>query len=104
MRDVRRGSAAGEETNLVSRDTFGDAFNNKLDLRAKHGHYVCGACMALWHKDFLQRYSKTYATAHGVWKLASNDDTMAFLTNPPEPPFVALISTTQQQHLSGALP
>ena len=90
---------AGAATNLVSRDTFNDAFNNKLDLRTKQGRYVCGNCMALWHKDFLQRYSKTYATAHGVFKLASNDDLMAFLTNPPEPPFVALISTTQQQHL-----
>ena len=90
---------AGDDTNIVTRDTFSDAFNNKLDVRAPNGRYLCGHCMALWHKDFLQRYSKTYATRDGVYKFASNDDVMAFLSNPPAPPFVVFASTTQQQHL-----
>lgn len=91
--------AAGERANKVVRATFGDAFNNKLDLRAMSGTHVCGACQTLWSKDWLQKYSKSYACADGVFKLASNEDQAAFLLNPPEPPFVAILSTRQQQHM-----
>ena len=91
--------AAGEKANKVTKATFGDAFNNKLDLRAISGTHVCGACQALWSKDWLQKYSKSYACAEGVFKLASNEDQAAFLLNPPPPPFVAILSTRQQQHM-----
>lgn len=91
--------AAGEKANRVTKSTFGDAFNNKLDLRALSGTHVCGACQALWSKDWLQRYSKSYACDEGVFKLASNEDQAAFLLNPPSPPFVAILSTRQQQHM-----
>lgn len=90
---------AGTMANKVVPATFGDAFNNKLDLRALSGTHVCGACQALWSKDWLQKYSKSYACAEGVFKLASNEDQAAFLLNPPEPPFVAILSTRQQQHM-----
>lgn len=91
--------AAGELANKVVPSTFGDAFNNKLDLRAISGTHVCGACQALWSKDWLQKYSKSYACSEGVFKLASNEDQAAFLLNPPEAPFVAILSTRQQQHM-----
>lgn len=81
-----------------ARGQFNDAFNNKIDLveGAKH---VCGHCMALWSKDWLQRYSKTYACSAGVFKLASNEDQARFILHPPAPPYVVIQSTTQQQHL-----
>jgi CRISPR type IV-associated protein Csf1 len=91
--------AAGDSANLVTKNTFDDAFNNKLDLRALTGKYVCGACQRLWEKDWLQKYSKTFACKDGVFKLASNDQCAAFLLNPPEPPFAAIFSTKQQQHM-----
>lgn len=90
---------AGELANKVVRSTFGDTFNNKLDLRAISGTHVCGACQTLWSKDWLQKYSKSYACPEGVFKLASNDDQAAFLLNPPQAPFVAILSTRQQQHM-----
>lgn len=77
---------------------FTDAFNNKLDL-VEGARTVCGHCGPLWTKDWLQKYSKTYACADGVFKLASNEDMASFLFNPPPAPFVAILSTTQQQHL-----
>lgn len=89
----------GDRANPLTRNTFGDAFNNKLDLRALSGTHVCGDCQALWSKDWLQKYSKTFACTQGVFKLASNDDLAAFLLTPPEPPFCAIISTRQQQHM-----
>lgn len=91
--------AEGDRANPVTSNTFGDAFNNKLDLRALTGTHVCGDCQVLWSKDWLQKYSKTFACAQGVFKLASNDDVAAFLLTPPEPPFCAIYSTRQQQHM-----
>lgn len=90
----------GTAANPVTKKTFDDAFNNKLDLRARRsGAYVCGDCEALWHPDWMQKYSKTFACADGVFKIASNEHLAAFLANPPEPPFCAIFSTKQQQHM-----
>ena len=88
----------GDLVNPILKDTFGDSFNNKLDMHRK-GDVLCGDCDALWSKDFLQKYSKTYATTEGVFKLASNLDVQAFILTPPRPPFVAIINTRQQQHM-----
>lgn len=90
---------AGTAANPITKHTFDSAFNNRADLRARSGQYVCGECQALWCKDWMQRYSKTFATRDNVYKFASNDQQAAFLLNPPEPPFVAIFSTKQQQHM-----
>jgi CRISPR type IV-associated protein Csf1 len=90
---------AGALANPLTKKTFNDAFNNRLDLRALSGKYVCGDCQSLWTKDWLQRYSKSFATSDNVYKFASNDQQAAFLLNPPEPPFAAIFSTRQQQHM-----
>lgn len=89
----------GDLANPVTKRTFTDAFNNTLDLRAPSGHHVCGDCQVLWRKDWLQKYSKTFACEQGVFKLASNEHLAGFLFNPPEPPFAAIFSTKQQQHM-----
>lgn len=90
---------AGSAATAVDKHTFSSAFNNRLDLRALSGRYVCGYCQALWGKDWLQKYSKTYATLDGVWKFASNEHQAAFFLRPPEPPFAVIFSTRQQQHM-----
>lgn len=89
---------AGESVNALDKDTFGESFNNKLDIH-EDGDVLCGDCAALWQRDFLMKYSKTYATEQGVYKLASNEDIQAFILTPPRPPFVAVYNTRQQQHM-----
>lgn len=89
----------GTAATPVSKNTFGKAFNNSNDLRAMSGRYVCAACEALWTQDWLQKYSKSFACADGVFRFASNEQQAAFLLNPPEPPFAAIFSTRQQQHM-----
>lgn len=90
---------AGTAANPITKHTFDSAFNNRPDLRATTGRYVCGHCQALWTKDWMQKYSKTFATTDNVYKFASNDQQAAFLLNPPQPPFCAIFSTKQQQHM-----
>lgn len=89
---------AGAPVNPINKDTFGESFNNKLDIHSP-GDVLCGDCAALWQRDFLMKYSKTYATEDGVYKLASNEDIQAFILTPPRPPFVAVYNTRQQQHM-----
>lgn len=89
---------AGASVNPIDKDTFGESFNNKLDIHSD-GDVLCGDCAALWQRDFLMKYSKTYATQEGVFKLASNEDIQAFILTPPHPPFVAVYNTRQQQHM-----
>jgi CRISPR type IV-associated protein Csf1 len=82
----------------ITQDTFGESFNNKLDVKVDSA-VICGDCDVLWVKEFLQNYSKSYASVDGVFKFASNEDVQAFLLTPPKPPFVAIFSTRQQQHM-----
>ena len=89
---------AGDPVNPIEKDTFGESFNNKLDIH-EIGDVLCGDCAALWQRDFLMKYSKTFATEDGVFKLASNEDIQAFILTPPRPPFVAVYNTRQQQHM-----
>jgi CRISPR type IV-associated protein Csf1 len=90
--------AQGDLRTAISDDNLGESFNNKLDLHEK-GNCICGDCKALWRKEFLQNYSKSYASEKGVFKLASNEDIQAFLLTPPSTPFVAIFNTRQQQHM-----
>lgn len=89
---------AGSLITHITKDTFGESFNNKLDVH-QPGDVVCGDCAVLWQRDYLMKYSKTYATKSGVYKLASNEDIQAFFLRPPEAPFVAIYNTRQQQHM-----
>lgn len=89
---------AGELADPIGKDTFGESFNNKLDMH-HDGTVLCGDCIALWCKDFLQSYSKSYACEDGVYKLASNEDVQAFMLRPPKTPFVAIFNSRQQQHM-----
>lgn len=89
---------AGDPAVPLKHTTFGEGFNNKLDVHTK-GTVVCGDCEALWTMDFLQKYSKTYACDTGVFKLASNEDIQAFILRPPASPFVAVYNTRKTQHM-----
>jgi CRISPR type IV-associated protein Csf1 len=92
---IHRGEPAASTALWITRESF----NNKFDLGVPESPYVCSDCCALYHKDYLQKYSKSYACRAGVFRLASNAEQCWFLLHPPEPPFIALISDTQQQHL-----
>ncbi len=94
---------AGDLAVLVTKDTFGESFNNKLDVRVASPH-ICGDCMALWDKLFLQNNSKSYATGHGVYRLTSNEDVQALFLSPPVAPYAVIFNTRQQQHMMWRTP
>lgn len=88
---------AGEPVDLTS--TLGASFNNKADAAHKNGTLICGACNAVSERHWMERLSKAYVTADGVFKLASNPDQAYFILNAPKPPYVAYLSDGKMQHL-----
>lgn len=76
-------------------------FTDFADLQNPSGTHVCGACLAVnaRGKDFMQTYTKSIVCRGGVFGFFSNDAVAHWLTNPPEPPYLAFISTQQIGHI-----
>lgn len=74
-------------------------FTDCPSLAAPASRTVCWQCKALWSKDFLMTYAKSVITPAGFFKFASNTAIASAMLHPPEPPFVIIHSTAQQQHL-----
>lgn len=77
------------------------SFMDYCDLQNPSGTHVCGACVTVnaRGKDFMQTYTKSVACKEGVFGFFSNDAVAYWLTNPPEPPYLAFISTQQLGHI-----
>lgn len=74
-------------------------FTDCASLAAPASRTVCWQCKALWSKDFLMTYAKSVITPAGFFRFASNAAIASAMLSPPEPPFVLIYSTAQQQHL-----
>lgn len=75
------------------------AFNDSQYLTDQNSHYLCGYCVQISSKDFLQKRSRSVVAEGKFWKFASNNDRAYFLLNPPKPPFIMLGTDATQQHL-----
>jgi CRISPR type IV-associated protein Csf1 len=77
----------------------GEAFTDHPSLADQGSHVICGACKAIWNKDFTQKYSKTVISREGIFPFAKMEHQAYWLMEPPEPPFIMIQSDQQQQHL-----
>lgn len=76
-----------------------DAFNFKLDCHTA-GEAVCGHCLAVWDKPWMQANSKSYAVhGQGVFHLRTKEDITAWLLQPPTAPYVAIFNIRQQAQM-----
>ncbi|MFG1187906.1 type IV CRISPR-associated protein Csf1 [Xanthobacter aminoxidans] len=87
--------AAGD---LAVPSPFGPTFTDDLSLAARSG-VVCGACAVLLGAGALKLFQKAVVTRDGIFPLAKDAHRAWLFLTPPEPPFVAVVSTTMQQHL-----
>ena len=84
----------------------GENFNDLPSIAAANTRnpyspsYACGDCAALMAKPVMERLGYAVITRDGAWPLSRDAHRAALLTDPPEPPFVAQIKTTQLQHLA----
>lgn len=77
----------------------GTTFTDFTALAYPQATHVCGACKALWRREFMQTYSKVVVSSEGMHTFASNDNQAYWLLEPPEPPFLMLISDQQLMHI-----
>ena len=76
-----------------------DAFNFKTDCHTS-GEAVCGHCLAIWDKPWMQANSKSYAVhGQGVFHLRTKEDISAWLLEPPTAPYVAIFNIRQQAQM-----
>lgn len=77
----------------------GDAFTDYPALAAKSSDVICADCKAIWRQEFLQKYSKSVICDEGVFPFAKMENQAYWLLNPPQSPFIMILSDQQQQHL-----
>lgn len=60
---------------------------------------ICPDCVLFMENDTLERVQACVANREGAWSLRKDAHRLWLLTDPPEPPFVAMISDARKQHL-----
>lgn len=83
---------------LASPTSFGPSFTDDLSLAA-HSGVLCGACEPLMRVDVMRFFARVVVTREAVFPIGTDIHRAWFLLTPPEPPFVAVVATTQLQHL-----
>lgn len=83
---------------MASHADFGPSFMDDTSLAARSG-VLCGWCAPFMRKDLLRATQKIVATRDGVYSIAKDDERAWLLLTPPDPPWVAVVSDSQQQHL-----
>ncbi len=60
---------------------------------------VCMDCQPFLENQVLQKTQKCVISESGAWSLSKDSHRVWLLTDPPKPPFVAVISDSMKQHL-----
>lgn len=92
-RQVRKGEVCDAE--FVNQGTFMD----DLDLAVRGSQTICQWCGTVKRAAAMPALKGTVVCKEGVLPIRSDAHRSWFLLTPPEPPFVALIGITQNQHL-----
>lgn len=91
------------EGDVYSPVTLGAFFSDTRDL-CNDAAIVCWRCVHLRSKVFLNGLSYTVVTNDEIYPIAQNIHKAWLFLSPPEPPFVALNSSSTMQHLSWRTP
>jgi CRISPR type IV-associated protein Csf1 len=95
----------------AARLKFGRSFTDWQYLVGETAHggevQVCRHCASLFSLPFLRLQATASAAIYspkGAWIMTKDEERIAFLNSPPEPPFVAYIATTMGQHVAWRAP
>ena len=81
------------------KDRFGPQFTDGPYLACKGSGAVCGACSAVMNAKPLRALQRAVVTANAVYPIGRDAHRTWLLLQPPEPPYVAVVSDTKQAHL-----
>jgi CRISPR type IV-associated protein Csf1 len=83
---------------FYSKVAIGEFFSDTRDLAAFTG-IVCWRCVHLRTKVLLNGLGQTVCTADGVYSISKDTEKAWLFLDPPEPPFVAVHTSSTMQHL-----
>lgn len=75
------------------------SFTDHNSLSDPTSSVICGSCVGVWSGEFTQTYSKSVICEEGVFPSAKNNHIAYWLLNPPNPPFIMMLSDQKRQHL-----
>jgi len=84
---------------LFVRTEYGQNFTDDASLAARGSGMLCGHCATAKTVGSMRLMQKAVFTREGAYPLAKDIHRAWFLLTPPEPPFVAVVSNSMQQHL-----
>jgi len=90
--------ATGDDCSPAN-DYLSNSFMDFSSMANQNGEYICDTCPTVFKKEWLMNYSKSAVTMDSVYKIASFENLLSMLLNPPAPPFMLFMSDAQQQHL-----
>ena len=82
----------------------GPAFMDSLTLAVRGSTLVCGNCTQLLGAEALRKSGYGVFHSGGFTPFRKWDDVTQALNNPPEPPFVAVYATANNQHMAWRAP
>jgi CRISPR type IV-associated protein Csf1 len=82
----------------------GESFMDDLSLAARGSPIICGYCSSLTSAEALRLTSHGVFHLNGVMPFRKWADVAHALLNPPEPPFVAVFATANNQHMAWRAP
>lgn len=85
---------------LCAPATFGPAFMDDLSLACRGSTLICGHCAPLLSASALMATSHGVFSSQGVRPFRKWADVSESLRNPPEPPFVMVYATANNQHMA----
>ena len=97
----------GQDINIgdpVTPFQVGPAFMDSLTLAARGSTLVCGNCTQLLGAEALRKSGYGVFHSGGVMPFRKWADVAHALNNPPEPPFVVLYATANNQHMAWRAP
>lgn len=84
--------------------SLGSGFMDDLSMAARGSDKICGYCGPLLSADNLRKTGYGAFSAAGVQPFRKWIDVATMLTNPPEPPFVLVYATANNQHMAWRAP
>lgn len=80
-------------------DRFGPSFTDGPSLACKGSGAVCGACSTIMNAAPLRALQCAVITEREAYPIGKDVNRSWFLLEPPEPPYVVVVSDTNQAHL-----
>lgn len=92
------------ESDMYSPLSIGPGFMDDISMAARGSNIICGHCNILMSVELLRQTGYGVFSSDGILPFRKWNDISIALTNPPNPPFVMVYATANNQHMGWRAP